>query len=66
MNGNNNSNDNSMMVMMAAMMAICLGVVSLAVLAPNLGVPAAIGVAIALGAVMLVGHQLFMRRGGHR
>lgn len=56
----------SMMGMMLAMMATCLGVVTLAVLLPSFGLVGGLGVAIALGAVMLIGHRLFMRPGGHR
>ena len=52
------------MPMMAAMMAICLGVLTLVVLLPAFGLPGALGLAIALGAAMLIGHRLFM--GGHR
>jgi hypothetical protein len=56
----------SMMGMMLAMMAMCLGVVTFAVLLPSLGLVGGLGVAIALGAVMLIGHRLFMHPGGHR
>lgn len=58
--------DDSMIPMMAAMMAICLGVLTLVVLLPAVGLRGALGVAVALGAVMLIGHRLFMRQGGHR
>lgn len=56
--------DDGMMGMMAAMMAICLGVLTLVVLLPAFGPAGALGLAIALGAAMLIGHRLFM--GGHR
>lgn len=54
--------DDGMMTMMAAMMAICLGVLTLVVLLPAFGLPG-VGLAIALGAAMLIGHRLFI--GGH-
>jgi hypothetical protein len=58
--------DGGMMRMMAAMMAICVGVLTLVLVLPTLGLPGALGLAIALGAVMLIGHRLFMHPGGHR
>ena len=42
--------DDGMMPMMAAMMAICLGVLTLAVLLPAFGLAGAFGLAVALGA----------------
>ncbi len=58
--------DDGMMGMMAVMMAVCLGILTLVLVLPALGLPGALGIAIALGAVMLIGHRLFMYPRGRR